>query len=205
MHTSLCLLSFFHWVFNPDFFIEYLQSLGSGAFCGFILIYIFLTMLGIPGTVMTIAAGTVFGLIWGTILSVIGATLGAVAAFWMARYGLRNWIKRRFSQHKTLKTFNRAIRKRPWQFVLAVRFAPISPFNIVNFLFGLTPIHWVPYSVGTFFGIVPGTLAYTWLGVTGGQALTDGDRLPFIFALGLLSLLSLLPIVFREQRRNQLK
>ncbi len=154
---------------------------------------------------MTIAAGTVFGLVWGTVLSVIGATLGAIAAFSMARYGLRNWIEHRYGKHKALKQFNQAVRKRPWQFVLAIRFAPISPFNIVNFLFGLTPIHWMPYSVGTFFGIVPGTLVYTWLGVTGSQALTGGNRLPFTIALGLLSLLSLLPVVLRRQHRDTRK
>lgn len=201
----VCFLSFFRWFFHPHLAIEYLQNGGYGAFCGFILIYIFLTMLGIPGTVMTIAAGTVFGLVWGTVLSVIGATLGAVAAFWIARYWLRNWIEHRFGKHKALRKFNGAVQECPWRFVLAVRFAPISPFNIVNFLFGLTPIHWVPYSVGTFFGIVPGTLAYTWLGVTGTQALTGGDFLPFTIALGALSLLSALPVVFRRQHCDKLR
>lgn len=79
-----------------------------------------------------------------------------------------------------------------------MRFAPISPFNIVNFLFGLTPIEGYHYTIGTFFGIIPGTIAYTWLGVTGDAAWKGGSRLQFFIALGFLALLSLLPILVKR-------
>ncbi len=98
--------------------------------------------------------------------------------------------------------FNQAVKDQPISFVLAVRFAPISPFNVVNFLFGLTPIHWFYYTVATFFGIIPGTLAYTWLGTSGVEALEGGDRLPFFLALGLLTLLSLIPLFHKKYNSN---
>mgnify|MGYP006421154897 CR=1 FL=1 len=194
---ALFLLTPLHQLLDRAYFAELLRNSGHWAIALFVLTYTILTVLGIPGTMLTVAGGAAFGVVQGTLWSVVGATFGAIGAFWVARYLLRGWAKRQFGRHKRLKQFDRAVRRYPWQFVFAVRFAPISPFNVVNFLFGLTPIHWIPYSVGTFFGIMPGTLLYTWLGVTGRAALQGGDRLPFFLALGFLVVLSLLPLCVR--------
>ncbi|HAG81019.1 MAG TPA: TVP38/TMEM64 family protein [Cyanobacteria bacterium UBA12227] len=190
----LCLFSPLNALFNQSLLISQLEKLGHWAVCLFILVYMLATVIGIPGTMLTIAGGAVFGLIWGTIWSVMGATLGAIGAFWVARFLLRDWAQRRFGYHQALLRFNQAVRDKPLTFVLAVRFAPISPFNVVNFLFGLTPIESRHYAMGTFFGIIPGTLAYTWLGVTGKDVLQGGDRVPFFLALSFLAVLSLLPM-----------
>lgn len=194
----LCLFTPVKGIFDRSLLIHTLQQSGNGGICLFILIYTIATVLGIPGTILTVAGGAVFGLIWGTLWSVVGATLGAIGAFWVARYLLRDWAKRRFGHHKALVSFNQAVIDKPLTFVLAVRFAPISPFNVVNFLFGLTPIESHHYTIGTFFGIIPGTMAYTWLGVTGEAAWQGGDSLPFFLALGFLTLLSLLPILVKR-------
>ena len=181
-------------LFDQDFLVQQIQKYSCCAVIGFLLVYTVVTIIGVPGTILTIAGGIVFGLSWGTFWSVIGATLGAIGSFWTARYLLHDWIETKFGKHKALTKFKQAVNKKPLSFVLAVRFAPISPFNVVNFLFGLTQINWIPYSLGTFIGIIPGTLAYTWLGVSGSEALQGGDRLPFFLALGFLTLLSVLPI-----------
>ncbi|MCP2728806.1 TVP38/TMEM64 family protein [Limnofasciculus baicalensis] len=194
----LCLLTPLKGIFDRSLLINTLQQRGNAAVYLFVIIYTIATVLGIPATIFTVAGGAVFGLIWGTLWSVVGATLGAIGAFWVARYLLRDWAKRRFGHHKALVSFNQAVIDKPLPFVLAVRFAPISPFNIVNFLFGLTPIEGYHYTIGTFFGIIPGTIAYTWLGVTGDAAWQGGDSLPFFLALGFLTLLSLLPILVKR-------
>lgn len=181
-------------LFEPMFLVEYLRKNHCCVIVPFIITYTILTVVGIPGTILTVAGGIVFGLWWGTLWSVIGATLGALGAFWTARYLLRDYIKRKFSQNKLVTRFNQAIVDRPIRFVLAVRFAPISPFNVVNFVFGLTPLHWFTYTMATFVGIIPGTLAYTWLGTSGIEALAGGDRLPLILAVSLLTILSILPM-----------
>ncbi|MDY6936684.1 MAG: TVP38/TMEM64 family protein [Cyanobacteriota bacterium] len=187
--------------FDRTTLMEHLCSWGSVAFVGFILLHVVLTAVGIPGTVMTVIGGTVFGLVWGTVLSVVGATLGAIVAFWIARCLFRDWAESQFGSHKILHRFDRAVRQHPWSFVFTVRFVPISPFNLVNFLFGLTSVGWVPYSVATFVGIVPGTLAYTWLGVVGLEAISGGDRLPLMLALGSIALLSALPAILTKKAR----
>lgn len=198
----LCLLCCFtpiKGLFNEQFLVQQLHRCGPWAVCLFVLIYTIATVFGFPGTVLTIAGSVVFGLVWGTFWSVVGATLGAIGAFGVARYLLRNWAERRFGHHKALVRFNQAVIDKPLAFVLSVRFAPISPFNVVNFLFGLTSIRWVYYAVGTFLGIIPGTLAYAWLGVAGKEALRGGDRLPFFIALGFLTLLSVLPLAMKKK------
>ena len=188
-------------LFNQELMVNYLNnnSCSSCVILTFIGSYIVLTILGIPGTILTIVGGLVFGVWWGTLWSAIGATLGALGAFWTARYLLRDYIKNKFSYHKGLKIFNQAVLDKPIAFVLAIRFAPISPFNVVNFLFGLTPLHWTKYTIATFFGIIPGTLAYTWLGTSGKSALTGEDPMTVFLALGLLTLLSLIPFLAKKR------
>lgn len=197
---ALCIIGPFKVLFDQNFLVQYLQTYRYYAIALFLITYTIFTIVGIPGTLLTIVGGLVFGLFWGTFWSVVGATLGALGAFWTARYLLRDYTERKFSQHTALVKFNQAVIHQPIAFVLAIRFAPISPFNVVNFLFGLTPIHWIPYTFATFFGIIPGTLAYTWLGISGNRALQGSDRASFFLALGLLGILSVLPILAKKKQ-----
>ncbi|MEO8889922.1 MAG: TVP38/TMEM64 family protein [Coleofasciculaceae cyanobacterium] len=197
----LCWLTPLKVLFDQKFLEQQLQQLGNWAICLFVLVYTLATVVGVPGTVLTVAGGAVFGIIWGALWSVIGATLGAIGAFWVARYLSRDLAEKWFGRHKYLQQFNEAVRDKPLNFVLAVRFAPICPFNLVNFLFGLTPISCLDYAIGTFFGIIPGTLAYTWLGVAEGTALQEGDRFSFFLALTFLTLLSVLPVWVKRKRK----
>lgn len=187
-------------LFNQMRLMEELHQSGIWAVVVFILLHIGATVIGVPGVVLTLVGGGTFGLFWGSLWSLIGATSGAIGAFWMARSLLHDWIKRRIRDQKLLTTFNDAIQERPFAFVLTVRFAPISPFNLVNFLFGLTEVHWIPYSLGTLIGIIPGVMAYTWVGVTGTQAMQGENLSPFIVACSLLALLSAVPLLARRRR-----
>lgn len=195
----LCCLTPIRAIFDQTFLVMQLEMLGHYAASWFVLAHLIATVIGIPGTILTVAGGVVFGLVWGTIWSVIGATLGAIGAFWLARTLLHHWAERYFGYHPILQRCKQAAICNPLSFVLALRFAPISPFNVVNFLLGLTPIPFKSYAVGTFVGIIPGTFAYTWLGVTGKQAWQGDDRLSFVLALGLLTLISVLPMYLRQR------
>ncbi|NEO28010.1 MAG: TVP38/TMEM64 family protein [Kamptonema sp. SIO4C4] len=189
-------------VFDHGFWIDTLHRHPEWSVPLFLAAYVVLTVLGIPGTILTVTGGVVFGLWWGTVWSVLGATLGAIAAFLSARYLFRHWIRSKFAHHPFLQRCEAAVQEMPLNFMLALRLAPISPFNVVNFLLGLTPISLSIYSVGTFLGIIPGTLAYTWLGASGKIALTQGEFIPLCLALGLLMLLSLLPVCAKQRQRS---
>ncbi|MEO0828352.1 MAG: TVP38/TMEM64 family protein [Cyanobacteria bacterium J06635_1] len=183
--------------------MDYLDSLGMFKAMGFIGAHIIATAFGVPGTVLVIVGGAIFGVFWGTVWSVVGATLGAIAAFCLARYLLHDWFKQRFSRSKRLQQVNQMMHHQGLSCVMALRFAPISPFNLVNFLLGLTSVPMRHYALGTLIGIIPGTLVYTWLGVTGRDALHGESLLPLILCLSFLALLSVIPIVARRYLRPE--
>ncbi|MGD1895404.1 MAG: TVP38/TMEM64 family protein [Phormidesmis sp.] len=186
-------------LFNRTALTEYFRDAGPNSVCLFICAHIVANAIGVPGTVLVVVGGAVYGLWWGTLWSVIGATLGASAAFWLARYLLHEWFERRFYHRPFFQKLNRTLCKNGLACVLTIRFSPISPFNVVNFAMGLTPVSVRFYALGTLIGIVPGTLVYTWLGVTGAQAVNGGSFIPLILCLLVLMLLSALPLLFNQQ------
>ncbi len=167
--------------------------------CFFLCAHVVANAVGVPGTLLVAVGGAVYGLWWGTALSVMGATMGAVIAFWLARYLLHGWFTQRFAHRPLFKKLDGMLCDRALSCVLTVRFSPISPFNVVNYAFGLTSVPVRDYALGTFIGIVPGTLAYTWLGVTGADALSGGSLIPLVICLLLLTLLAILPIWLRRR------
>ncbi|MEL6224868.1 MAG: TVP38/TMEM64 family protein [Cyanobacteria bacterium J06627_8] len=184
---------------DPDAAIRHFQMMGIMAGFLFAFAHVVATILWFPGSVLVVAGGAIFGVFWGTVWSVCGATIGAVIAFWLARYLMRDWVERRFRHHPLLKRVNHTIRRRSLRCVFAIRFAPISPFTVINFVFGVTPIALKPYLIGTFLGIIPGTLIYTWVGATGHRAIHGENIAEFVWALGLLTLLSIVPLLMRSR------
>lgn len=192
-----------HRLLNPEQLIPHLQMNETEAIALFVLAHIVATVLGFPGSVLVIVGGAVFGLVWGTVWSVVGATSGAIAAFWLVRYLLKDWIERRFQHHDLFQRLKRIVQHRGFACVVMLRFVPISPFTLVNFAFGLTPIGLKPYALGTFLGIIPGTLLYSWLGVAGYRAAQGEGATAFILALSLLVVMSILPIIARQRDRHR--
>ena len=181
---------------------EALQQLGPWATIIFIGLHIAATALGVPGVILTMVGGICFGVIWGSLWSLIGATLGAVAAFGMARYLMHDWCDRHFGRHRLLTSLNQMVDDRPFWLVLTVRFAPISPFNVINFLFGLTEMPALPYIWGTLIGIIPGVVIYTWFGMAGYEALHGEGLASLLLAGAMLGGLSALPLLIRRQPRS---
>jgi uncharacterized membrane protein YdjX (TVP38/TMEM64 family) len=199
---------------DQEILADYLQKLGVWTVPAFISTYVLVAVLGLPITIHTLAGGVVFGLVWGTIWSILSATLGAIGAFYLTRYVFQDWAIANFGQHKLLKKFDRVFtnadknstlvatptqnQRNYFNLILALRLAPIAPFNLINFLLALTPINLKIYTFATFIGIIPGTIAYTWLGAAGKTALHNGDRLQLGFAASFLVFLSLLPLWFKR-------
>ena len=197
----LFLFTPFKIVFDFTLFKSFIKQYEGYIEIIFITTYTLLTIIGIPGTILTIAGGCLFGLWHGTLISIISATLGALLAFLTARYLLQNFAQQKLSQNKQLNRFQTAVLARPFSFVLTTRLVPISPFNLVNYLFGLTTIDWTDYTIATFVGVIPGCFAYTWLGKSGEQAMMEGDRLSLFMALTFLALLSIIPLFYRRTKK----
>lgn len=191
------------WIFDYEALVGVIRSWGPWAVVFFISCFALATIVGLPATFFPIAGGAIFGLAWGSLWALTGATLGAMGAFWLARYLLHDWAERKFGNHKYVAKFNQAVVANPLNFVLAVRLAPFSPFSFVNFLFGLTAIDIWSYGLGTVVGLVPSIVLYTWFGVAGDQLAVSGNPIPIILVSLALVALSLLPLAWKKLRSAQ--
>ena len=197
----ICVFTPLKAVFNPFQFKSFIEQYEGYVEIIFISIYTVLTVIGVPGTVLTIVGGCLFGIWYGTIISTISATLGALCAFWTARYLFRDSAQRRFKKSKRLTRYQAAVLEQPFGFVLTTRLIPISPYNLVNYLFGLTSIDWLDYTLATAIGVIPGSLAYSWIGKSGEMAMKGSDRLSFFLALTFLALLSIIPLIYQRKKK----
>lgn len=165
----------------------------------FVVAYAAATAVALPGSVLTIAGGALFGFGWGAILNSLGANLGANAAFLVARGLGREGIERLGGNR--VQGLNRATAKHGFAGLLVLRLVPLVPFNALNFGSGLSGIRWRDYALATVIGILPGTLVYTLFADALMQGSTEAGqeaRLRLWIAAGLLLVLSLVPIVARK-------
>ncbi|ALF52655.1 SNARE associated Golgi family protein [Nostoc piscinale CENA21] len=148
--------------------VTQVNSLGVWGIVAYIGIYNLATLLFIPGSILTLKAGCLFGLIWGSVYVLIAAIIGAVLAFLIGRYLSRNWVSRQIEQHPKLKAIDVAVAKEGWKIVLLTRLCPLFPFNLLNYFFGVTQVSLKDYVLGSF-GILPGTVMYVYLGTLAGN------------------------------------
>jgi uncharacterized membrane protein YdjX (TVP38/TMEM64 family) len=151
----------------------WVRSLGVLGSITFIAIYILATILFVPGAILTIGGGVLFGVIWGSIYVVVAATLGAILAFLIGRYLLRAWLTKQIETNAKFKAIDQAVGKEGWKIVLLTRLSPIFPFNFLNYAFGVTQVSLKDYVLGSF-GIIPGTVLYVYIGSLAGNVAMMG-------------------------------
>nr|WP_304820371.1 VTT domain-containing protein [Candidatus Binatus sp.] len=175
-----------------------LQRFGRFAPILFVLLYALATVLFVPGSLLTVAGGALFGPVAGTLWNLIGATLGATLAFMIARYVASDWVSMRAGER--LARLMRGVEEEGWRFVAFVRLVPLFPFNIVNYAFGLTRIGLGEYVLASFACMMPGALAYTYLGYAGREAASGqaGAIHKALLALALLATVAFLPRLVRK-------
>jgi uncharacterized membrane protein YdjX (TVP38/TMEM64 family) len=118
----------------------------------------------VPGSILTLGAGFLFGVVWGTIAVSVGSVLGATAAFLVGRTLLRGWIEKRVAAYPRFQAIDRAVGQEGFKIVLLVRLSPVFPFNLLNYAFGLTNVRLWQYVLASWIGMLPGTLMYVYLG-----------------------------------------
>jgi uncharacterized membrane protein YdjX (TVP38/TMEM64 family)/rhodanese-related sulfurtransferase len=177
-----------------------LQRFGHWAQVLFILFYAMATVLFVPGSAFSLAGGAFFGPLWGTVWNLAGATFGASLAFLVARYLASGWVAKRSGER--LDRVMRGVEAEGWRFVAFVRLVPLFPFNLLNYALGLTRIGFGVYVLTSAICMVPGALAYTWLGYAGRQAVTGGENImrDVLIAIGVLAAAILLPRLVRRLR-----
>lgn len=162
----------------------------------FFAAYVLVTAVSLPGaTVMTLAAGALFGLPWGLAVVSFASSVGATLAMLIARRLLGDYVQRRFARQ--LASVNRGFERDGGFYLFSIRMVPLFPFFVVNLVMGLTPIStWTYYWVSQV-GMLPATLVY----VFAGTQLAGVEKVSDVLSPGLiaaLSLLGLFPLLARK-------
>lgn len=157
-------------------FQGWVHDLGFAGYILYALVYAACCVLFVPASILTLGAGALYGLRTGVGVVLVGATLGATLSFLLARTLLRRRIEAMTEGNARFRALDRAIGKEGAKIVFLVRLAPIFPFTYINYAFGLTGIPTAAYVVASFFGMIPGTFAYVYLGsAAAGAASGDAD------------------------------
>ncbi len=163
----------------------------------FMAIYIIQTAFSLPGaTILSLAAGAVFGPWLGTLYAVTAASIGAALAFLVTRYLLRDLVLKRFGS--SLEGINEELAIRGINYLLFLRLVPIFPFFLINLAAGLTRLRLSTFVLGTFFGIIPGGFVYVNAGASLAaiSSLSDSASPRALGAFALLGLFALIPALY---------
>lgn len=189
-------------------FAAWVDSLGFLGPLVFVLGYAGATVAFIPGSLLTLAAGAIFGLVEGTVYVFVGAVLGSSLAFLIARYLARGAMERRLADKPTFARMDRAIAGEGLKIVFLLRLSPAFPYNLLNYALGLTRIRFRDYLVAAI-GMIPATFLYVYYGkalgslaaVAGGARIERGAGYWAVLLLGLGATLVVTTKVTRIARR----
>ncbi len=196
----------FAFVYRQQFDVAALESwvrnAGAVGPVLFMLVYALGTVFFLPGSVLTLAGGALFGPVWGTLINLTGATLGAALAFLVARYLAADWVERKTGGR--LRQLKEGVENEGWRFVAFVRLVPLFPFNLLNYALGLTRIRFLEYVIASWLFMLPGAIAYTYVGYVGREALAGEAGLiqKILLALALLAVVGFLPRLIAIVRRG---
>jgi uncharacterized membrane protein YdjX (TVP38/TMEM64 family)/rhodanese-related sulfurtransferase len=183
---------------DPALIENAMRNLGTWAPAAHVALFALGTVLFAPGAVFGLIGGVLFGPVWGTVLNLAGATLGATAAFLVARYVAADWVRRKAGAR--LERLIGGVEAEGWRFVALTRLVPLIPFNLLNYALGLTRIPAVAYVLASAVSMLPGTLAYTWLGYAGREAVAgNGTAVRYgLMALAVLAAVAFVPRLLRR-------
>ena len=188
--------------------LAWISGLGPLAPLIFIALYIVICVLLLPGFIVTLGAGVLFGVVKGSIAVSIGSTLGATCAFLIGRYLARNWVSGKIAGNKKFKAIDEAVASQGWKIVLLTRLSPIFPFNLLNYAFGLTKVSLKHYFFASWVGMIPGTIMFVYVGSlagdlaklgTGQRTRTTGEWV--LYGVGLLATLAVTIFVTRIAKK----
>jgi uncharacterized membrane protein YdjX (TVP38/TMEM64 family) len=130
----------------------------------FVVAYTVAAVLAVPGTILTLGAGFVFGVPFGAALVSAGSVLGAIAAFLLGRFVTRNWVAERIARSPRLRALDTVTRRDGFTIVLLARLSPLFPYNVLNYALGVTAVRLRDYILGSWIGMLPAIVLYVYIG-----------------------------------------
>lgn len=145
-------------------FVEAVQRMGSTGPVVLAAVYVVATVLFVPGSILTLGAGFLWGVPIGIVTISVGSTLGAAAAFGLGRTLLRDVIAAKVAKNEKFRLIDAAVGEQGFKIVLLTRLSPVFPFNLLNYSFGLTRVSFRDYILASWIGMLPGTAMYVYIG-----------------------------------------
>lgn len=168
-------------------FGRWISGLGPEGLVLYAAVYVIVTVLLLPAWLMTVGAGFFFGLLPGVAVVLVGGTLGAAAAFLIARHLARAAVAEYAARSARFAAIDRAIGEKGWKIVFLLRLSPLVPFVLSNYFYGLTAIRFWPYVLASSVGMIPVTFLYAALGAAGREAALSGPGPSTPWKWGLLA------------------
>ena len=152
--------------------LTWIRDLGAVGPLVFAGIYVIAAVALVPGSILTLGAGVIFGVLKGTMIVAVSATLGATAAFLIGRYLARDWVASKIKESEKFQAIDKGVTEEGWKIVGLTRLSPVFPFNLLNYAFGITRVSLRDYVLASFFGMLPATLMYVYIGSLAGDLAT---------------------------------
>lgn len=189
-------------------FAEWVASLGALGPVVFIGGYALAVVAFVPASLLTLAAGAVFGLGPGVVYVFCAATLGSSLAFLVSRYLARGLVEKKLAGHAGFAAIDQAVAAQGRRIVFLLRLSPAFPFTLLNYALGLTRVRFPDYVLASV-GMLPGTLLYVYYGklagdvaaLAGGAAVEKGAEYYGVLVLGLVATVAVTAVVTRTARR----
>lgn len=172
--------------------MEWVEQSGWVGWLWFIVIYTLTCVFFLPGSVLTVGAGAIYGFWGGTLLVSISNLVGAVVNFLTSRYLIRGWLQRRLASKRKYQALDHAIAEDGWTIILLSRVSPILPHSVVSYACGLTRISLTKYAIASWIGFIPISAAYSYAGAFLGKfarakaGMQHGGESWIFYGLGLL-------------------
>ena len=185
-----------------------IEGLGVWGPVVFVCAYAAATVAFVPGSILTLAAGAIFGIWRGTAIVFVAATTGAALAFLVARYLARSAIESKVANYPRFAAIDRAIGEQGRKIVFLLRLSPVFPFSLGNYALGLTRVRFVDYVIASF-GMIPGSLLYVYYGqvigdvaaLASGVEVARGAGYYAVLGVGLAATIVVTTLVTRIARR----
>ncbi|HIE80893.1 MAG TPA: TVP38/TMEM64 family protein [Nitrospinaceae bacterium] len=189
---------------NQSLLDTFYQANSLTVMTGFVALFLVIGLFLLPGaTLLSVCSGAVFGLPLGPLLVSLGSTLGAVLAFFVARYILRDWVEERFGER--LQPIQAGLCENDIHYILVLRLVPLFPFFLVNIAMGASQVSWKMFMLGTLLGKLPATWVYANAGshLASLRSLSDITSPGMMGALTLLGLLALTPVIYKQRQKSK--
>lgn len=189
-------------------FAEWVESLGALGPLVFMAGYIVATVAMVPGLLLTIAGGALFGLVRGTFYVFIAASIGATAAFLISRHVVRDFVLKKLGNDPRLAALDAAIGREGRKIAILIRLSPLFPFNVTNYALGLTAVRLRDYVIACI-GMLPGTLLYVYYGrligdvatIVSGVQVERGTAYWILLVMGLIATVVVTALITRAAQR----